>query len=115
MSRSTARGSTGWPAASSSAGSIPLRTPDSGSGQRLISSAYSAAPMPRMSSSGVASGRVAGKASATSPSMLTRTRLGWSIDSATPERWAASAAAASDWIARAPPIGDGDVSATSGQ
>ncbi len=71
--------------------------------------------MPRMSSSGVASGSVAGNASATSPSMLTRTRLGWSIDSATPERWAASAAAASDWIARAPPIGDGDVSATSGQ
>ena len=70
--------------------------------------------MPRMSSSGVASGSVAGNASATSPSMLTRTRLGWSIDSATPERCAASAAAASDWMARAPPIGDGDVSATSG-
>ena len=113
MSRSTARGSIGWPAASSSAGASPLRTPDSGSGHRLISSAYSAAPMPRMSSSGVASGSVAGNASATSPSMLTRTRLGWSIDSATPERWAASAAAASDWMARAPPIGDGDVSATS--
>ena len=85
MSRSTARGSTGWPAASSSAGANPLRTPDSGSGQRLISSAYSAAPMPRMSSSGVASGMVAGNANATSPSMLTRTRLGWSIDSATPD------------------------------
>ena len=90
------RGSMGWPAESSSAGASPLRTPDSGSGHRLTSSAYSAAPMPRMSSSGLASGSVAGKASATSPSMLTRTRLGWSIDSATPERWAASAAAASD-------------------
>ena len=39
MSRSTARGSMGWPAASSSAGANPLRTPDSGSGHRLISSA----------------------------------------------------------------------------
>ena len=34
-------------------------------------------------------GSVAGNASATSPSMLTRTRLGWSMDSATPARWAA--------------------------
>ena len=111
--RSTARGSTGCPAASSSARSNPLRTPDSGSGHLSTSSAYSAAPMPRMSSSGVASGKVAGNANATSPSTLTRTRLGWSIDSATPARCAASAAAASDWIARAPPIGDGAVSATS--
>ena len=45
--------------------------------------------------------------------MLTRTRPGWSIDSATPERCAASAAAASDWMARAPPMADGAVSATS--
>ena len=45
--------------------------------------------------------------------MLTRTRPGWSIDSATPERWAASAAAASDWMALAPPMAEGVVSATS--
>ena len=45
--------------------------------------------------------------------MLTRTRLGWSIDSATPARWAASAAAASDCMARMAPTGDGEVSATS--
>ena len=45
--------------------------------------------------------------------MLTRTRLGWSIDRATPARWAASAAAASDCIARTAPTGDGAVSATS--
>ena len=66
----------GSPATSRSAGAMPLRTPVSGSGQRLTSSAYSAAPMPRMSSSGVAVDSVAGKASATSPSMLTRTRPG---------------------------------------
>ena len=39
----------------------PLGVPDSGSGHRLTSSAYSAAPMPRMSSSGVASGMRRGK------------------------------------------------------
>ena len=99
--------------ASRSAGSIPLCAPDSGSGQRSISRAYSAAPIPQMSSSGVADGSVAGKASTTSPSMLTRTRPGWSMDSATPARCAASAAAASDWMARAPPIGAGEVAATS--
>ena len=76
MSRSTVLGSTGWPAASRSACARPLGSPRSGSGQRLTSSAYSAAPIPRMSFSGVASGSVAGNASATSPSMLTRIRLG---------------------------------------
>ncbi len=35
------------------------------------------------------------------------------MDSATPARCASSAAAASDWIARAPPMADGEVSATS--
>ena len=84
MPRFTVRGSTGCPAASSAAGCMPLGVPASRSGQRSTSRAYSAAPMPRMSSSGVASGMVAGNASATSPSMLTRMRLGWSTDSATP-------------------------------
>ena len=69
--------------------------------------------MPRRSASAVASGMVAGNASATWPSMLTRTRLGWSIDNAVPPRCAASAAAASDCIARAAPTGGGLVSATS--
>ncbi|CFE71381.1 Uncharacterised protein [Mycobacterium tuberculosis] len=38
----------------------PLRTPASGSGHRLTSRAYREAPMPRMSSCGLASGMVAG-------------------------------------------------------
>ncbi len=113
MSPSIALGSSGWPAESRGAGAIPLGAPDSGSGHRLTSNAYSAAPMPRMSSSGLMSGIVAGKASTTSPSMLTRTRLGWSIDSATPAWWAASAAAARVCIARDAPAADGEVSATS--
>ena len=56
MSRSMTVGSTGWPEASRSAGASPLRTPDSGSGHRLTSRAYSAAPIPRMSSCGVGVG-----------------------------------------------------------
>ncbi len=57
---------------------------------------------------------VAGKASATSPSMLTRTRLGvidGQGDTRRGER--PRRPAASDWMAQAPPIGDGEVSATS--
>src|SRR5271166_4162989 len=65
MSGLIALGSLGLPSASSSAGASPLGTPDSGSGQRLTSSVYNAAPMPRMSSSGVAWGVVAGNANAT--------------------------------------------------
>ncbi|CKR57241.1 Uncharacterised protein [Mycobacterium tuberculosis] len=60
MSRSMSAGSMGWPAVSRSAGANPLRTPASGSGHRLTSRAYREAPMPRMSSCGLASGMVAG-------------------------------------------------------
>ena len=59
---STARGSIGCPAGSVSAGRRPLGAPVSGSGQRSVSRAYSAAPIPRMSSAAVASGMVAGNA-----------------------------------------------------
>ena len=106
-------GSTGRPSGPVSAGRSPLGVPVSGNGQRSTRSAYSAAPIPRTSDSGVAPGSVAGKASATSPSMLTRIRLGWSMDSAPPLRCVSSAAAASDWMARAAPKADGEVPATS--
>jgi len=77
-------------------------------------SAHIAPPIPRRSDATVVSGMEAGNASAACPSTPIRSRLGSSMDSTSPVRWAASIAAANDCIALATPVGDGAVSAICG-